>query len=759
MWKLRKALNGLRRLSLLLQNFLFRIITKKLGFMSAVVYHTETSVKMLVLQWAFCSRHWDNVAYHTDHGIDRATTSRVLRDTIVEHTRRCQRDGERRILRGAWHRKVRRLGKKRHIARSGQPEQRRARTDGQDKTQQFLSRSGQSAVHTSQKTRRTLCHHALLKETGEPANSRCTGAENLDRLIVWLYTTRTRSFRVKPDPNNQYMLDGWTDKDWAGCRETRQCTACGLIVWSNVVLSSCARTLTKEMILSSPEWSTTEFARSELSWCAWETHSRHWVTQFSAEHSQTDASSARSFAVRWSVSGRRHLEKVSVDTTEGGRRHHTRRSVCGRVLSSGEAVARQQQGSSKAAAKQQQGSSKAAARQQQGSSKAAERQQQGSSKAAARQQQGSSKAAAKQQQSSSKAAAKQQQSSSKAAARRQQGSSKAAAKQQQSSSKAAAENPSEVRMERSGVVAKHFVLFCSLFSDEYFAFSLLSCCFFCLFSLSLSLSEFWRRLKAAGPLTMHVWSSLGLLVEPRRLWRRGHQGFTRGPKELKCVQTPREREREEKRKRHPEREEKTFFVFFVEVLAKNSEFLGSPRKSGPGQSGAVEGGSGRAGGGTPSVSSRLGEAQRRSKSSSKAAIPTKKQQSKQAQAKRETQQQSSIKSRSENSSTSKAAMVAPKVSKNPTTPSRYRRTKKNTRAVAKKKTTTSHKTVSCIKNQPTSSLFVNAVTKNDYHIKNPPPLLLPLPPTTTTSPSSSTIKQSGDVPLSSASSPHTTPGS
>ena len=96
-WKLHEALNGLRRVSLLLQNFLFKIITKKLGFMSAVVYHTETSVKMLVLQCAFCSRQWDNVANHTDHGSDRATTSRVLGDTIVEHTRRCQRDGERRI--------------------------------------------------------------------------------------------------------------------------------------------------------------------------------------------------------------------------------------------------------------------------------------------------------------------------------------------------------------------------------------------------------------------------------------------------------------------------------------------------------------------------------------------------------------------------------------------------------------------------------------------------------------------------------------
>ena len=51
------------------------------------------------------------------------------------------------------------------------------------------------------------------------------------------------------------------------------------------------------------------------------------------------------------------------------RQNHTRRSVCGRVLSSGEAVARQQQGSSKAAARQQQGSSKAAAKQQQSSSR------------------------------------------------------------------------------------------------------------------------------------------------------------------------------------------------------------------------------------------------------------------------------------------------------------------------------------------------------------------------------------------------------
>ena len=60
---------------------------------------------------------------------------------------------------------------------------------------------------------------------------------------MWLYTTRTWSFRIEPDPNNQNMLAGWTDTNWAGCRETRQRTACGLIVWSKVVLSSCARTL------------------------------------------------------------------------------------------------------------------------------------------------------------------------------------------------------------------------------------------------------------------------------------------------------------------------------------------------------------------------------------------------------------------------------------------------------------------------------------------------------------------------------------
>ena len=100
---------------------------------------------------------------HKDHGGDQATTSRVLGDTIVEHTHTFQRDAERRILRGAWHRIVRRRRKKRQIARRGPPEQRRARTDGQVKTQQVSSKSGQSAFRTSQQTRRTLCHHALLE--------------------------------------------------------------------------------------------------------------------------------------------------------------------------------------------------------------------------------------------------------------------------------------------------------------------------------------------------------------------------------------------------------------------------------------------------------------------------------------------------------------------------------------------------------------------------------------------------------------------
>ena len=77
---------------------------------------------------------------HKDHGGDQATTSRVLGDTIVEHPHTFQRYAERRILRGAWHRIVRRLRKKRQIARRGPPEQRRARTDGQVKTQQVSSK-------------------------------------------------------------------------------------------------------------------------------------------------------------------------------------------------------------------------------------------------------------------------------------------------------------------------------------------------------------------------------------------------------------------------------------------------------------------------------------------------------------------------------------------------------------------------------------------------------------------------------------------
>ena len=57
---------------------------------------------------------------------------------------------------------------------------------------------------------------------------------------------------MEPDPHNQSTLGGWTDTDWAGCSGTRRSTACGLIVWSGVVLSSYAWTLTEEMGLSSP---------------------------------------------------------------------------------------------------------------------------------------------------------------------------------------------------------------------------------------------------------------------------------------------------------------------------------------------------------------------------------------------------------------------------------------------------------------------------------------------------------------------------
>ena len=52
-WKLRTALNGLRRPSLLFQNILLEILTESLGFKKfastpTVVHHTETSVKSLV---------------------------------------------------------------------------------------------------------------------------------------------------------------------------------------------------------------------------------------------------------------------------------------------------------------------------------------------------------------------------------------------------------------------------------------------------------------------------------------------------------------------------------------------------------------------------------------------------------------------------------------------------------------------------------------------------------------------------------------
>ena len=77
--------------------------------------------------------------------------------------------------------------------------------------------------------------------------------KKLERLVKLLHTTRSWSFRLDPDPQSQHTLEGWTDTDWAGCKETRQRAACGVIVWAGVVLSSYSRTLTKEMGLSSPE--------------------------------------------------------------------------------------------------------------------------------------------------------------------------------------------------------------------------------------------------------------------------------------------------------------------------------------------------------------------------------------------------------------------------------------------------------------------------------------------------------------------------
>ena len=87
------------------------------------------------------------------------------------------------------------------------------------------------------------------KEVGESH----TDEQKLERLVKWLHNNRQWSFRQDPDPKSQHILEGWTDTDWAGCKETRQSIACGLIVWPSVVLSSYWRTLTKEMGLSSPE--------------------------------------------------------------------------------------------------------------------------------------------------------------------------------------------------------------------------------------------------------------------------------------------------------------------------------------------------------------------------------------------------------------------------------------------------------------------------------------------------------------------------
>ena len=240
-------------------------------------------------------------------------------------------------------------------------------------------------------------------------------------------------------------------------------------------------------------------------------------------------------------------------------------------------------------------------------------------------------------------------------------------------------------MERSGVGAKHFVLFCSLFSDEYFAFSLLSCCFFVRRPQGRSKCTF-------GALWVFLLSPSG--------FGGGTTRVSQEDPESSNVSKHKKRERGKTQKAPRERRKNVFFVFFVEVLAKTANLWVVRGRAVQGR--AVQWRTVRAGREVvfPSISGRLGEAQRRSKSSSKAAIATKKQQSKQVQANRETQQQSSIKSRSENSSTSKSSNGSAKGVEEPNHTFPTLSHKKNTRAVAKKNIATSHKTVSESKTNP-----------------------------------------------------------
>ena len=113
MLKLRKALNGLRRASLVFQNVLFRILTEIFGFKKVVttprvVYHTETNVKLLVHVddpllhrrsnfGGQLLRGTGRLAHDEDHRGDRPEASRVPRHTRDEDAHGIPRAAEKHI--------------------------------------------------------------------------------------------------------------------------------------------------------------------------------------------------------------------------------------------------------------------------------------------------------------------------------------------------------------------------------------------------------------------------------------------------------------------------------------------------------------------------------------------------------------------------------------------------------------------------------------------------------------------------------------
>ena len=190
---MRKALNGLRRVSLLFQNFLFRIITKKLGFKSAVVQHTETSVKMLVLvDDPLC------ISVQIPVGILFSTLGQCLTTKITEVIRpqpvvflgtRLWNTPTRfkEMPNEGWHRIVRRLRKKRQIARRGPPEQRRARTDGQVKTQKVSSKKWAKCIShfpADQTHSVPPCVAQVNWRTRELQVCRCEESGQTDHVVV-----------------------------------------------------------------------------------------------------------------------------------------------------------------------------------------------------------------------------------------------------------------------------------------------------------------------------------------------------------------------------------------------------------------------------------------------------------------------------------------------------------------------------------------------------------------------------------------------